>query len=224
MVCVIAIIKRKPGMTVEAFQEYWRTTHAGVVRPLPGLRRYVQSHTLASGYRKGEPAWDGIAELWFDSVEALRALRGTPEQTAVDADEPRFIDRASMTMLLTDQHVIKAGPAPAGAAKWVEFLNRRPGLSPEAFQRHWREVHGPIAAGIPQIRRYVQSHVRLGAYASRRTPRYDGVAITWFDDTAAMRASATTVEYAATRADEANFLAPGDAPFIITREHVVVGP
>ncbi len=223
MVTVIAIIKRTPGMTVEAFQEYWRTAHAGIVRRLPGLRRYVQSHTLASGYRKGEPAWDGIAEIWFDSVEALRGLRGTPEQAAVDADEPRFIDKASMTTLLTEQHVIKEGPVPAGAAKWVEFLNRRPDLPAEAFQRHWREVHGPIAARIPQIRRYVQSHVRLGAYASGRTPRYDGVAITWFDDTAAMRASAETAEYAATRADEANFMAPGDAPFIITREHVVAG-
>ena len=110
----------------------------------------------------------------------------------------------------------------AGAAKWVEFLTRRPDLTVEAFQRHWREVHGPIAARIPQIRRYVQSHVRPGAYASGRTPRYDGVAITWFDDTQAMRASAATAEYATTRADEANFLASGDAPVIITREHVIV--
>ncbi len=223
MVCVIAIIKRKPGMAVEAFQEHWRTAHADIVRKLPGIRRYVQSHTIPSGYRKGEPAWDGIAEIWFDSMEALRALRGSPEQAAVDADEPRFIDKASQTMLLTEQHVIKEGPVPAGAAKWVEFLNRRPDLAPEAFQRHWREVHGPIAAGIPQIRRYVQSHVRLGAYASGRTPRYDGVAITWFDDTAAMRASAGTPAYAATRGDEKNFMAAGEAPVIITREHLIVG-
>ena len=69
---------------------------------------------------------------------------------------------------------------------------------------------------------YVQSHVRPGAYASGRTPRYDGVAITWFDDTQAMRASAATAEYATTRADEANVLTSGDAPGIITREHVIV--
>ena len=222
MVNVIAIIKRKPGTTVEAFQDYWRTAHADIVRRLPGLRRYVQSHTLPSGYRKGEPAWDGIAEIWFDSMDALRALRGTPEQAAVDADEPRFIDKATRTTLLTDEHVIKDAPVAAGAAKWVEFLTRRPDLTVEAFQRHWREVHGPIAARIPQIRRYVQSHVRPGAYASGRTPRYDGVAITWFDDTQAMRASAATAEYATTRADETNFLASGEAPVIITREHVIV--
>jgi uncharacterized protein (TIGR02118 family) len=223
MVKVVAIVKRRPGMAVEAFQQHWRTTHGDVVAKLPGLRRYVQSPTRLAGYRKGEPPWDGIAELWFDSMDALRALRGTPAQAAVDADEARFIDHASMTILVTDEHVMKDAPVPAGAAKSIEFVTHRPDLSIDEFQRYWREVHGPIAARIPQIRRYVQSHVRRGLYASGRTPRYDGLAITWFDDTDAMRAAATTPEYRATRADEPNFLAPGEPPFIIATEHVVVG-
>jgi hypothetical protein len=49
------------------------------------------------------------------------------------------------------------------------------------------------------------------------------VAITWFDDTAAMRASAASPEYTRVRADEPNFVAP-DLPFVITREHVIVAP
>jgi hypothetical protein len=48
------------------------------------------------------------------------------------------------------------------------------------------------------------------------------VAITWFDDTQAMRASAASPQYPRVRADEPNFIAPGDAPFIITTEHVIV--
>jgi uncharacterized protein (TIGR02118 family) len=221
MMKIVAIVKRKPGMAVEAFQEHWRTRHADVVRKLPGLRRYVQSHTLLAGYRKGEPAWDGIAELWFDDTEALRALRGTPAQAAVDADEEVFLDRGAMKMLFTDDHVIVDGPIPANGVKNVEFLHHRPDLTIETFQKYWRQAHGPIAAKIPQIRRYVQSHVRPSAYRGGRTPAYDGLAITWFDDTAAMRASAATPEYARTRADEPNFLA-GELPFIITREIVVV--
>ena len=221
MVKLVVVVKRKPGMQVEAFQEYWRTKHPEVVTKLAGLRRYVQSHTLLSGYRKGEPACDGIAELWFESSDALRALRGTPEQAAVDADEERFLDRSATKVLMVDDHVIKDGPVPNGAVKNVELIHHRPDLAIDAFQRYWREVHGPIAAKIPQIRRYVQSHVRASAYAGGRTPAYDGFAITWFDDTAAMRAAATTDEYRKTRADEPNFLA-GDLPFIITREIVIV--
>jgi uncharacterized protein (TIGR02118 family) len=95
-------------------------------------------------------------------------------------------------------------------------------MSIEAFQRHWREVHGPLGASIPVVRRYVQSHTRKSIYESGKTPAYDGVALTWFDDTQAMRVSATTPEYARTRADEVNFIDAGRLPFIITKEHVIV--
>jgi uncharacterized protein (TIGR02118 family) len=221
MVKVVAIVKRKPGMAVDAFQQHWRTGHAEAVAKLPGLRRYVQSHTLPSGYGTGDPVWDGIAELWFDDTDALRALRGSPEQNAVDADEARFLDRGAMKLLFTDDHVIKDGTVPAGGVKSIEFIHHRADLTIDAFQQYWRQTHGPIAAKIPQIRRYVQSHVRASAYAGGRTPAYDGLAITWWDDTRAMRAAVTTEAYARTRADEPNFLAP-DPRFIITRETVVV--
>ncbi|MEE1554544.1 MAG: EthD domain-containing protein, partial [Alphaproteobacteria bacterium] len=63
MIKVITCIKRKPGMSVEDFQAYWRTDHAEVVKGLPNLRRYIQSHALPGGYRKGELPYDGIAEI-----------------------------------------------------------------------------------------------------------------------------------------------------------------
>ena len=221
MVKAVSFFKRKPGMSVEAFQAYWRTAHPEVVVKLPGVRRYVQSHTLPSGYRKREPVYDGIAEVWFDDTRAMRALAETPEYAAVQADEARFIDRATMGLLITEEHVIKDGPVPSQGVKNVEFVTHTPGMSIDAFQRYWREVHGPLAALIPVVRRYVQSHTRRSAYEGGRAPRYDGVALTWFDDTQAMRVSATTAEYARVRADEGNFIT-ADPPFIITKEHVVV--
>ena len=222
MVKMVAFFKRKPGMSVEAFQQYWRTTHANLVVKMPGVRRYVQSHTLTSGYRKGEPAYDGVAEVWFDGTQAMRALAQTAEYAAVRADEPNFIDLSTMGSIITEEHVIKDGPIPPGGVKNVEFVTHKPGMSIEAFQRHWREVHGPLGASIPVVRRYVQSHTRKSIYESGKTPAYDGVALTWFDDTQAMRVSATTPEYARTRADEVNFIDAGRLPFIITKEHVIV--
>ncbi len=221
MVKALSFFKRKTGMPVEAFQSYWRTRHPEAVLGLPGIRRYVQSHTLASGYRKGEPIYDGIAEVWFDDTRAMRALAGTAAYSAVQADEARFIERATMGLIVTEEHVIKDGPAPAGGVKSVEFVTRRPEMPVDAFQQYWREVHGPLAATIQVLRRYVQSHTRRAAYEGGRAPLYDGAALTWFDDTQAMRVSATTAEYARVRADEANFIT-ADPPFIITREHVIV--
>jgi len=221
MVKALSFFKRRSGMSVDAFQAYWRSQHPEVVVRLPGLRRYVQSHTLSGAYRSGEPVYDGIAEVWFDDTAAMRTLVGTPAYAAVQADEAKFIDHSTMGLVLTEDHVITDRPAPAPGVMNVEFLTRRSGMAVDEFQRYWREVHGPLAARIATVRRYVQSHTRRAAYEGGRTPRWDGVALTWFDDTAAMRASAASDEYARVRADEPNFLSPG-SPFIITREHAIV--
>jgi uncharacterized protein (TIGR02118 family) len=220
MIKAITFVKRKPGMSVEDFQAYWRAKHPEVVVRLPGLRRYVQSHALLAGYRKGELPWDGIAEVWMDDMESFRRLPGAKEYEAVQADEKRFIGRSAV--LLVDDVVVKGGPVAKDGVKNIELVSRPKDMDVEKFHAYWRDVHGPLAAKIPAIRRYVQSHARMGAYRDGREPIYDGCAITWFDSTADMRASAATPEYAATRADEPNFLPPGRLPIIIAKEHVIV--
>jgi uncharacterized protein (TIGR02118 family) len=222
MVKAVSFFKRKPGMSVEDFQKYWRTRHPEVVTRLPGLVRYVQSHTLLSGYRKGEPVSDGIAEVWFPDTAAMRALAGSPAYAAVRADEAQFIDHDTMKLVITEEHVIKDGPMPPNGVKNVEFVHKKPGMDVAAFQTYWRQTHGPIAARIATIRRYVQSHARRSAYEGGRAPACDGFAITWWDDVDGMRASAASPEYARTRADEPNFLDVARLSFIITREHVIV--
>src|SRR5262250_1805793 len=102
MVKVITAIKRKSDMPVEEFQEYWRARHPEVVTRLPGVRRYVQSHALAPAYRKGEPVFDGIAEVWADDTDALRAMTRSPVHPELLADEARFIDRAKMGIIVTE--------------------------------------------------------------------------------------------------------------------------
>jgi len=222
MVKALSFFKRRAGMPVEEFQAYWRARHPDVVTKLPGVRRYVQSHTRTAVYQREEPVYDGIAEVWFQNTAAMHALRGTPELEAVQADEARFIDRSTMGLIIADDHVIKDDPTPAGAAKGVGFARRKPGMSVEAFQSHWRHVHGPLGASVPGLRRYVQSHTRLSAYDRGRDPAWDGVALIWFDDAAALRAATSSPEWARVRADEDNFVAPGPVAFIVTAEHVIV--
>ena len=73
----------------------------------------------------------------------------SPHHPALQEDEARFINRASMGVVITEDHVVRDGSALPGAVKSVAFLNRKPGLSVEEFQRHWRDVHAPIASGLP---------------------------------------------------------------------------
>lgn len=223
MVKAVAFFKRRAGMPVDEFQSYWLTRHPDVVTKLAGIRRYVQSHTRPAVYGKREPVYDGIAEIWFDDTAAMHALRGTPEMAAVQADEARFIDRATLGLIIAEDHVITDGPLPRGAVKGIGFVRRKAGMAVEAFQRHWRETHGPLGAAIPGLRRYVQSHTRAAAYERGREPAWDGLAQIWFDDSAALRTATGLPEYARAVADDVNFIAPGPVTFIVTTEHVIVG-
>jgi uncharacterized protein (TIGR02118 family) len=223
MVKVLTFLKRKPGMPVEEFQQYWLRHHPAVVTRLPGVRRYVQSHVVPSGYRKGEPPWDGIAEVWADDTDALRAMTHSPEHPAVQADEAKFIDRASMGVIITEEHVVTDGAPGPDAVKGVEFLNRQSGTSIDEFQRHWRGPHASILTTIPGLSRCVLSATRRSAYTAGRAPAYDGVTLMWFESADALRAAAGSTAYASAVADRVHFLAPGSAPFIVTREHVITG-
>jgi uncharacterized protein (TIGR02118 family) len=221
MIKLITLLKRKPGISVQAFQEHWLNIHGPLVCKAPGLQRYVQSHALVQGYAKGDLLFDGIDERWFASPQVMRAFCKSPEAEAVERDAATFLDCSRTVVMHVDVFVIKDAPIPQNAVKNIEFVNRRPGMALPAFQRYWREIHGPIASRIPVIRRYEQNHLAASAYAEEAGPLYDGLAITWFDSTAEMRRGAATPEYAATRVDEANFLPPGHLPIIITREHLL---
>ena len=92
MIKIISVVKRRADMEVDAFQNYWLNVHADIVLRVPGIRRYVQSHTLIAGYRKGEPAADGIAELWLDEKRVRQRFGKRREQHEGDrrhlAQEP----------------------------------------------------------------------------------------------------------------------------------------
>jgi uncharacterized protein (TIGR02118 family) len=220
---VITLLKRKPGLSVEAFQSHWRERHAPLVAKLPGLMGYVQSHALLQGYTKGELLFDGISEEWFADANAYAQSQTSRARSEVLEAEAAFLDQSRTVRMPVDVYVIKSDPVPPNPVKNIEFVNRRPGMELQAFRRYWRNVHGPLAAQIPVLRRYEQNHLCMSEYTKNGSPAYDGLAITWFASTADMKRGTTTPEYIQTRADEPFFLPDGHLPIIITREHIIRG-
>ncbi len=121
MIKLVFCLRRRAGLSREQFQRYWRDTHGPLVRERGaalGARRYVQVHTLpggtsaalASGRSVEEEEYDGVAELWWDSLEALAAAVATPEGQRAGAelleDERRFIDLARSPIFLAEEHVV----------------------------------------------------------------------------------------------------------------------
>jgi uncharacterized protein (TIGR02118 family) len=112
-------LRRRPEMTREEFQAYWRERHAPLVsRHAEALRirRYVQTHASSSELavaqsvaRGSEPdVYDGEAELWWDSLDDVVAAVSTPagQQAAIELleDERRFIDLAHSPLWIGEEH------------------------------------------------------------------------------------------------------------------------
>ena len=121
--------------------------------------------------------------------------------------------------------------------KLVFCLRRRADVSPAAFRRHWREVHGPLVAGHAatlRIRRYVQTHTidsptgRALAASRAGAEAFDGVAELWWDSEADLaEATATPAGQAAGAAlfaDEARFIDHARSAIWLAEEHPFVGP
>jgi uncharacterized protein (TIGR02118 family) len=117
MIKLVFALRRLPHLSRAEFQQYWYERHGPLVRSHAatlGIRRYVQTHTLDTplndalqASRGGPEAYDGVAELWWDSAETLAATIATPEgRAAGDAlleDERKFIDLARSTVFVAEE-------------------------------------------------------------------------------------------------------------------------
>ena len=80
-------------------------------------------------------------------------------------------------------------------------------LTSTAFSRHWREVHGPLAEKLPNLRGYVQNHILArGDSPASQLHRIDGISQLWFDDVDAMTIGMASPENDACIADISGFL------------------
>ena len=113
-------LRRRDDVTSEEFHRYWLEEHGRLARRLLeplNLRRYVQTHTLetdlnaqlAAG-RGTVEAFDGVAELWWDSLDDLLAALGSEDGQRANAelaeDEGRFIDLERSSLFLTEEQVM----------------------------------------------------------------------------------------------------------------------
>jgi uncharacterized protein (TIGR02118 family) len=105
-------------MTREEFRDYWMNKNGPVFMrnaDAMGARRYVQSHTvdtpLNEGLRSSRgmlPEYDGVAEVWFESEEALMEGMSSPEGQQLGAtlleDERNFIDHSKSSAFIVEEH------------------------------------------------------------------------------------------------------------------------
>lgn len=109
MIKLIICATRKAGVSREAFDRYWGENHGPLVKSVPEfarhVRKYVQCHLVKGAVPFGiAGAYDGVAELWFDSVEDAAAAFREPQYLAIiRADELKFVDGRKCISFVTEE-------------------------------------------------------------------------------------------------------------------------
>ena len=111
-------LTRHPKMTREEFKDYWMNSHGPYFMEnaeIMGAKKYVQSQTIDTPLNEGlresrgmKPEYDGVAEVWFESEEALMAGMSSPEGQKLGAalleDESNFIDHSKSSAFIVEEH------------------------------------------------------------------------------------------------------------------------
>jgi uncharacterized protein (TIGR02118 family) len=106
MIKLVYCITKKASLTDEEFFQYWKNVHGPIGARIPGLRKLVQSRRVIVRGDKRPSDYDGMAELWFDDVEALVAARQSSEWKAATEDEDNFIDHSRVAYFVSEECVI----------------------------------------------------------------------------------------------------------------------
>jgi uncharacterized protein (TIGR02118 family) len=121
MLKIILCLKRRPEISREGFRRYWSEDHAQLIREVAGpmgMRRNVHNYTITTALdgplreRRSAEAddYDGVAESWFDSLEALIAAISTEEgrraARRLAEDEARFIDFSRSRIFFADERTV----------------------------------------------------------------------------------------------------------------------
>jgi uncharacterized protein (TIGR02118 family) len=177
---------RLASMTVEQFQEHWRTSHADAAGSIPGVKRYVQNHAVLAdgGMVLPYPGFDACSELDFESVAAMDdGFASETYRSAVMADERAFVDKTRFSFVVTRREVAIDGP-PLEGLKLMSFYRAHPVAGPPGLEEALR---GEYAAAVRQhspLRRELLLPVSAAHERERMPAAAEAVEIIWFADVA----------------------------------------
>lgn len=218
-------VHAKPGMSEDDFFTYWKEVHAERYgRKIKQVKGYLINTRVPFALQQQEPPFQGVAEVWIESVEDELAFAQSKEYLEGSRlDEPNFLAWWQMFALDTTDHVVvEPPPGDWPGVKVFVVSKRKPGMSLEEFRTYGREVHAPLVAKLPGLRGYVLCPVVDGHYAVGEA-LLDHVTLLWFDSTDAIAAAMQSdVFQQEVQPDLANFVDPRYFHVLVTEGHWVV--
>lgn len=114
MIKLVAMLRRRPDLSVEEFVTHWRDVHGPLIASEPTLSRHIlryeQHVRLGPEPLCGTPDVDGVAVQWFSSADDFVAFVSEPAYASLVApDERRFLDLDRIEYVLTREPTVVIG-------------------------------------------------------------------------------------------------------------------
>jgi hypothetical protein len=191
------------------------------------IRKYLIDTRIAERDDPVDPLWSGVAEIWLDDEQSqLESLQSPEFLDGARLDEPRWAAFWRTLALDTDAYVVHDGtlePGDTSGVKLMILVKRREGLPLRVFRDYSLTALAQRVRAIPGLRRYLQGHVRDGAYGVGEAT-LDMVHQLWFDDADALRDALASAEGVAALDALHSITEPRYAHRLTLREHWVIGP
>ena len=110
MVKLVAMLKKKDGMSDEEFMEHWTETHVPIAKQFPNLREYKIGIPLDPDETGADPIYldyDGTATLRWDSLEDYEEARKSELVREAQEDLEHFTDTDRVVKILVREREIE---------------------------------------------------------------------------------------------------------------------
>jgi uncharacterized protein (TIGR02118 family) len=193
---VIRMAKRPEGAAAAQFRVDW-TRAQRAAQPAPA-RTVVSLSTGEVALGGQVPLFDGMAALYYDSLEKARAACAA-------------LDDA--TAVVCDEHLMSQKPNPDTRIKIIRTVYRRRDLSHQQFKDYWLKNHSKLEDRViaeSPVQRIVAT---FAIPEPGKDPAFDGMVELYFANLADIRAMFAGPIPAMMRKDEENFVQM-DAPAV----------
>ena len=114
MIKAVIFVKRRKDLTREQFKEYWLTHHSRLEKENAEknwVRKIVASFTVEDDSLP-EPPFDGMVELYFESIGDMKKDVQGEQRKIMYADEENFCDHSEQQLVVITQEYLMAVKTP----------------------------------------------------------------------------------------------------------------
>lgn len=187
MIIRSGLIRNRDDIDFADFTEHWRDVHGPLALRVAGMVAYTQNHIVERLYENAASPLhrvDGISQLYFEDVEAMRDAMASAEQRACIEDIRGFL--SDVTLLIQQQGELRWLGAPRSTdLKLIYLLSGKADRIERAVESLYARLSSSVSAGAIRYNPVIDRTFAVDSSVPSGSQAVDGVFEAWLPAEAA---------------------------------------